>query len=80
VSGLFLEEVTMNWNKWVRQFHRWMSIAFTVAVIATFIALAQAKPIVWVSYLPLLPLALLTFTGLYLFVLPYAAKWRGRRE
>jgi len=70
----------MNWNKWVRQFHRWMSIAFTVAVIATFIALAQAKPIVWVSYLPLLPLALLTFTGLYLFVLPYAAKWRGRRE
>jgi len=57
-----------------------MSIAFTVAVIATFIALAQAKPIVWVSYLPLLPLALLTFTGLYLFVLPYAAKWRGRRE
>jgi len=42
--------------------------------------LAQAKPIVWVSYLPLLPLALLTFTGLYLFVLPYAAKWRGRRE
>ena len=80
MSGLFLEEVTMNWNKWVRQFHRWMSIAFTVAVIATFIALAQAKPIVWVSYLPLLPLALLTFTGLYLFVLPYAAKWRGRRE
>jgi len=80
VSGLFLEEVTMNWNKWVRQFHRWMSIAFTVAVIATFIALAQAKPIVWVSYLPLLPQALLTFTGLYLFVLPYAAKWRGRRE
>jgi len=70
----------MNWNKWVRQFHRWMSIAFTVAVIATFIALAQAKPIVWVSYLPLLPLALLAFTGLYLFVLPYAAKWRGRRE
>jgi len=70
----------MNWNKWVRQFHRWMSIAFTVAVIATFIALAQANPIVWVSYLPLLPLALLTFTGLYLFVLPYAAKWRGRRE
>src|SRR5208282_3074615 len=23
----------MNWNKWVRQTHRWLSIAFTVAVI-----------------------------------------------
>lgn len=66
-------------NKLVRQFHRWVSIAFTVSVIATFIALAQEKPLVWVSYVPLLPLALLLFSGLYLFVLPYAAKWRGRR-
>ena len=63
----------MNWNHWVRQIHRWLSMAFTIAVIATFIALAQEKPVVWVSYVPLLPLALLLFTGLYLFVLPYAA-------
>ena len=71
----------MNWNKWVRQTHRWLSIAFTVAVIVTFVALAQEKPVVWVSYLPLPPLFLLLFTGLYLFVLPYAAKWRsGRRS
>ena len=34
----------------------------------------------WVTYSPLLPLALLLFSGLYLFMLPYAAKWRtGRR-
>jgi hypothetical protein len=34
-----------------------------------------------VSYVPLLPLALLLFTGLYLFVLPYTTKWRsGRRR
>jgi hypothetical protein len=32
------------------------------------------------SYLPLAPLALLAITGLYLFVLPYVARWRGRRE
>jgi hypothetical protein len=71
----------MNWNKWVRQTHRWLSIAFTVAVIVTFVALAQEKPVVWVSYLPLPPLFLLLFTGLYLFVLPYAVKWRsGRRS
>ena len=38
------------------------------------------EPIVWVSYVPLAPLALLLFTGLYLFVLPYAAKWRSGRR
>ena len=69
----------MNWNKWIRQFHRWVSIAFTVSVIATFVALAQEKPVVWVSYVPLLPLALLLLTGLYLFALPYVTEWRRRR-
>ena len=34
----------------------------------------------WVTYSPLLPLALLLFTGLYLFVLPYATKWRSGRR
>jgi heme A synthase len=70
----------MNWNKWIRQIHRWLAVVFTVAVVAAFIALAQEKPVVWVSYLPLLPLALLQFTGLYLFVLPYATKWRSARR
>ena len=69
----------MNWNKWVRQTHRWLSMAFTLAVIVTFVALGQEKPVVWVSYLPLPPLALLLLTGLYLFVLPYAIKWRSGR-
>ena len=59
----------MIWNKWVRQIHRWLSVAFTVSVIVTFIALSLEKPVVWVSYVPLLPLALLTLTGLYLFLL-----------
>ena len=70
----------MNWSNSIRQFHRWLSIAFTVTVIATFVALAQEEPVVWVSYVPLLPLALLWFTGMYLFVLPYAAKWRSGRR
>jgi hypothetical protein len=73
----------MNWNMWVRQIHRWLSIAFTVTVIANFVALAQGRgkmPPPWVTYAPLLPLALLLLTGLYMFVLPYATKWRiGRR-
>jgi hypothetical protein len=69
-------------NKWVRQIHRWLSIAFTVTVIANFIALAQGgggMPPPWVTYSPLLPLALLMLTGLYMFVLPYATKWRSGR-
>jgi hypothetical protein len=70
----------VNWNKWIRQIHRWLAVAFTVTVIITFIALQQKDPVIWVSYVPLLPLALLFFTGAYLFVLPYTAKWRSGRR
>jgi hypothetical protein len=68
----------MNWSTWIRQLHRWLSIAFTAAVIVNIVALVQKEPAVWVGLLALLPLALLLCTGLYLFVLPYAAKWRGK--
>ena len=66
----------MDWNKWVRQIHRWMSIVFTVAVIVNIVAVGQGEYAAWVGLLALIPLALLLFTGLYLFVLPYATKWR----
>jgi hypothetical protein len=69
----------LNWNKWVRQTHRWLSIAFTATVIANFVALARGNPPAWVTYSPLPPLALLLFTGLYLFALPYLTKWRSAR-
>ena len=70
----------MDWNKWVRQIHRWLSIIFTVVVIAIFITLGLGKePAYWVYFLPLPPLALLLLTGLYLFVLPYAINWRSGR-
>ena len=67
----------MNWNKWIRQIHRWLSIAFTLTVIANFIEMGLGNPPAWVVYSPLPPLFLLLFTGLYMFVLPYAIKWRG---
>ena len=67
----------MNWNKWVRQTHRWLSIAFTVAVIINIVAIATHRYTNWMGLLAVLPLAFLFFTGLYLFVLPYAAKWRS---
>jgi hypothetical protein len=70
----------VNWNLLVRQTHRWLSIAFTLAVIANFVAMARGEPPTWVTYSPLLPLFLLLFTGLYMFALPYAAKWRTWRH
>ena len=69
----------MNWNKWIRQGHRWLSIICTTVVIAIFVTLGIGKqPAEWVYFVPLLPLALLMLTGLYMFALPYAARWRGR--
>ena len=70
----------MNLSYWIRQTHRWLSIAFTLTVIANFVAMSQGPPPAWVTYSPLLPLALLLFSGLYLFVLPYTARWRSPRR
>ena len=61
----------------MRQVHRWLSIVFTLTVLANFVALSQGKPPDWVTYSPLLPLALLLITGLYMFVLPYLSKARS---
>jgi hypothetical protein len=65
-------------NKWIRQVHRWLSIAFTVAVIANVVAMVLEKQAVWVGLLALFPLILLMLTGLYMFALPYAAKARAQ--
>jgi hypothetical protein len=65
---------------WVRQIHRWLSIAFTVTVIANFVVRGFGEPPLWVVYSPLLPLFLLLFSGLYMFVLPYAAERRNGRS
>jgi hypothetical protein len=54
-----------------------VSIAFTLTVIANFAVRSQGEPPAWVTYSPLPPLALLLFSGLYLFVLPYTTKTRG---
>jgi hypothetical protein len=66
----------MNWNKLIRQVHRWLSIAFTLAVIANVVAMMQDKQVVWVGMLALVPLILLLISGLYMFVLPYMTKLR----
>ncbi len=66
----------MSSNDWVRQLHRWLSIAFSVAVIANLLVLGRGEIAVWVGLATLLPFALLLFTGLYLFALPHVTKWR----
>lgn len=70
----------MSWNKWLRQAHRWLSVVFTVAVVVNIVALVQEKQAAWVGFLALPPLVVLLFTGLYLFVQPYAAKLRSSRS
>lgn len=66
----------MAWNKWVRQCHRWLSIVFTLGVIANVAAMTQGEPPVWIGMMALIPLILMLLTGLYLFVLPYIGKGR----
>ena len=53
---------------------------FTVTVAANFgvRALGQGEPPSWLTYSPLPSLFLRLFTGLYLFAIPYATKWRSK--
>jgi hypothetical protein len=53
-----------------------MSMAFTAGVIVYMVAMSQGEPPAWLGLLALVPLVLLLITGLYLFVLPHAARWR----
>ncbi len=72
----------MNWNKWIRQSHRWVSVVFMLLVIVNIVVnvvpLLEKELVLGLGYLTLLPLFLLLFSGAYLFVLPYTAKWRSK--
>jgi hypothetical protein len=70
----------MKWNKWIRQFHRWLSVAFTLLVIANLLVMGKEKIALYVGLSTLVPLFLLLVTGLYMFALPYVARWRGARS
>jgi len=73
-------KMAVNWSNWIRQFHRWVSIVLTVTIIVNFAAWTKGPPPAWITYSPLPPLFLLLFSGLYLFALPYARKWRRRQQ
>ncbi|MFN3523727.1 MAG: hypothetical protein ACK4YQ_15875 [Phenylobacterium sp.] len=67
----------MSFNAWVRRIHRWLSVAFSAAVVANLVALGMKSQAVWIGLLAFVPLIPLLATGLYLFVLPYAARRRA---
>jgi len=77
--GSSSREARMNWSHGIRRTHRWLAIAFTLSVIANFVAYAVGEPPLWLVYSPLPPLFLLMFSGLYMFALPYAERLRGGR-
>lgn len=64
-------------SRLTRQVHRWLSIAFTAGVLGYIAVMTKGQPPYWVGLFALVPLILLLVTGLYLFVLPYAVKWRS---
>ena len=65
----------------IRQFHRWMAVVFTLAVliniVLNFIIPGPKDVTLWVGALTLVPLFLLMFTGLYMFALPYVTGGRN---
>lgn len=67
----------MSLNAWIRRIHRWLSIAFTLAVIANIAAMVAGAQILWIGFLALVPLIPLLATGLYLFALPYLGGRKG---
>ncbi len=70
----------MSWSSSIRKLHRWLSIAFTAAVILNLAMLGNEQLGVIVGIAALIPLVFLLVTGLYMFALPYAAKWHNRRR
>ena len=70
-------------SRFIRQFHRWLAIVFTLGVctnsIVFFMLERGREPAFWIYLFALIPLFLLLFSGLYLFVLPYVAR-RGRAQ
>jgi hypothetical protein len=67
----------MTWNKWIRQTHRWLSIAFTLVVVVNGVAVVQGKYTARLGLLAVATLALQFVTGMYLFFLPYVTKRRS---
>lgn len=67
-------------NKWTRQLHRWLVIPLVLAasalIIGGFTGGEGFEQPAWLNITALVSLLSLVFTGLYMFVQHYWAKWR----
>ncbi|SMY08446.1 hypothetical protein [Flavimaricola marinus] len=61
----------------IRQIHRWTSIAFTLTVIANFVAMALGPVPAAITYSPLPLLFVMLVTGLYMFFQPLIRRSRS---
>ena len=67
-------------TRFIRTFHRWTSMVFTLTVIANFAAIGlmgYASVPALVTYAPLPPLFLLLFSGLFMFFQHYFGRRRA---
>lgn len=62
----------------MRKLHRWLAIAFTLAVITNLVALGLKVQSVWIGLVALFPLILLMVSGLWMFFQPCLTR-RGAR-
>ena len=61
----------------IRQIHRWTSVAFTLTVIANFVAMAMGPVPAAITYSPLPLLFVMLVTGLFMFFQPMIRRSRS---
>lgn len=59
---------------WVRQSHRWLGVLLILTMLVNFVSMTFGPTPLVIVYAPLLPLSLLVFSGLYMFLLPHLGK------
>jgi cellulose synthase/poly-beta-1,6-N-acetylglucosamine synthase-like glycosyltransferase len=75
MTPTILKEETVTFHAFARQSHRWLSILFTALSVILWAALGMGAAVPqWAYLLPLLPLALMMLTGLYMFFRPYVSR------
>ena len=67
----------MNLSTWIRQFHRWLAIIFTLTVIANFAVMARRSRRRGSPTRRCRRYSCCMFSGLYMFSLPYVATWKA---
>jgi uncharacterized iron-regulated membrane protein len=75
--------MTKFFNKWLRIFHRWISvptiILIPIAVFAKFSGSGKFLP-PQIDQVQSILILMLALTGAYLFLIPYIVKWQRNRR